>query len=550
MSARRIILCESLILAWCLGTANAQVVISGLVTGHDGKSMPIAQAQLLNGGSELIDSATAGPDGGFELRAPHAGLLRVQVDGPLHGMKEALVFTDQPQTISLRVQLTAPEYLVDSTNLRLSTSDPRSPLNNTPFVRQPDGTFVAEIESQAPELLLAVNGLVKGRPPLELPGAAEYRCLNSLHCYAVAHPMKGKLRVVLEPARLVHTAELAWVRYAKPDSPVAIAGEVLDRTEAFLLAMRETRRELALKTGKAVNEIAKDPPPAGKVNKVVHEIEQERVPLVRQARFIEYLALVVAGAPADRALVRRVLDELTPASPLWTFPYANIAGQAIVATGEPAKYIDYATKIMDAQPSKPLKAFVGLGIVGVLRAGGFEALEGPVVAKLRAQAGDLPVVKSVLGDRIRPGMAAPAFRAPSLDNPAVEYTGTSLKGRIYLIDFWATWCAPCVAELPGLTRLYEKYHGQGFEILSYSIDSNRDVIRQFRKERTMPWLHAIDPQFRELQSPMAKDFDVLAIPRAVLADANGIVIATDQECRGSKLEELLKRLLPVPATAH
>jgi len=66
----------------------------------------------------------------------------------------------------------------------------------------------------------------------------------------------------------------------------------------------------------------------------------------------------------------------------------------------------------------------------------------------------------------------------------------------------------------------------------------------------MPWLHAIDPQFRELQCLMAKDFEVISIPRPVLVDANGIVVATDQECRGSKLEESLKRLLPAQAPAY
>ena len=60
----------------------------------------------------------------------------------------------------------------------------------------------------------------------------------------------------------------------------------------------------------------------------------------------------------------------------------------------------------------------------------------------------------------------------------------------------------------------------------------------------MPWLHAIDPQLRELQSPMAKDFEVLSIPRVVLVDATGTVVAIDQEARGSKLEESLKLFLP------
>lgn len=153
--------------------------------------------------------------------------------------------------------------------------------------------------------------------------------------------------------------------------------------------------------------------------------------------------------------------------------------------------------------------------------------------------------------RIQRGKPVPAFRAPSIDDASVIYTETSLKGRVYLIDFWATWCVPCITEFPGLTRLYEKYRGQGFEILSYSIDAKLDAVRQFRKERfAMPWLHAIDPELREMQSPMGKDFEVLSLPRPVLVDASGTVIGTDEECRGARLDELLKRLLPTAAVAH
>ena len=205
---------------------------------------------------------------------------------------------------------------------------------------------------------------------------------------------------------------------------------------------------------------------------------------------------------------------------------------------------------MDAQSSTALKGTTAAGIIAAFGMSGRAAAAQPLIAKAKAEAGDQNIVRSTLAKygtegRIQRGQPVPAFRAPSFDDPASAYTETSLKGKVYLIDFWATWCSPCIAEFPGLTKLYEKYQRQGFEILSYSIDTNRDAVGKFRKERfRMPWLHAIDPQLRELQSPMAKDFEVLSIPRVVLVDATGTVVAIDQEARGSKLEESLKRLLP------
>ena len=246
-----------------IAQVGSQVVVSGVVTGHDGKPMPTAQVQLVNAVAERIDSTTAGPDGTFELRAPRPGLLRIQFAGPLHRQKDVFVFTDRLETVSLKTQLTAPEYSTELANLRLSTSDPKSPLNNTPFERQPDGTFIAQIENSAQELLLAVNGLATGGPPVAIPGYSEYRCLNNLNCYAVAHPVAGQLRVALDPKLLARTTEPAWVRYENPASPVAVAGSILDEAETFNTAVRLARQTSALKQGKALDQVPLEPPPAG-----------------------------------------------------------------------------------------------------------------------------------------------------------------------------------------------------------------------------------------------------------------------------------------------
>ncbi len=178
------------------------------------------------------------------------------------------------------------------------------------------------------------------------------------------------------------------------------------------------------------------------------------------------------------------------------------------------------------------------------------------MAKANAEVGDQNIIKSVLAKygrsrRIQPGKPVPPLSASTLDDPSSAHTETSLKGKVYLIDFWATWCLPCISEFQGLTKLYEQYHDRGFEIQSYSIDWDPDLVRQFRKDRfALPWLHAIDPELREIQRPMAKDFEVISIPRPLLVGRDGTIIATDQECRGAKLEELLKHLLTPPARAR
>jgi thiol-disulfide isomerase/thioredoxin len=545
--------CQFLALGWSLAVAGPQIV-RGVVTGYDGRPMLAAHVQLVNAVGEPIDSTTAGPDGTFELQAPRPGLVRIQFAGPLHAQKEALILTDKAETLSVDAQLTAPEYSRDFSSVRLNTPDAASPLNNVPLERQPDGTFIARIESTAQEVLLAVSGVVSSGPPLAIPGYSEYRCANR-RCYAVAHPVAGTLTITLDPKRLIRTTKPSWVRYGNAASPVAMAGSILDAAQAFNTARQLARQATALELGKPLTEVRLEPPPEERIAAVLDAIDRERAPLVRRARLFEYLLLVHMGAPADAAVVRRALRELTPASPLWPLNFGNVVGKAIIATGTPERYVDYALAVMNAQSSKALKGMVAAGIIEAFASKGYAVAAQPLIAKACAELGDQISVKRTgqcgSESRVQKGKPVPAFRAPALDDPRSAHTEASLEGKVYLIDFWATWCAPCVAEFPGLTRLHEQYQRQGFEILSYSVDANRDVVSRFRRERfRMSWLHAIDPQLRELQSPMARDFDVIGLPRPILVDATGTIVAVDDECRGAKLAAWLKRLLPAPGAAQ
>lgn len=142
------------------------------------------------------------------------------------------------------------------------------------------------------------------------------------------------------------------------------------------------------------------------------------------------------------------------------------------------------------------------------------------------------------------GKPVPSFTFNSFDDPNTLYTPSNIKAKVYLIDFWATWCHPCISQMPYLHRAYERFRDKGFEILSYSFDSNRDVVKQFRKGKTpMPWLHAIDPQLREMNDDVVKQFELYGIPAALLVDANGTILATIFDIDGDNLEKVLTKIL-------
>lgn len=113
------------------------------------------------------------------------------------------------------------------------------------------------------------------------------------------------------------------------------------------------------------------------------------------------------------------------------------------------------------------------------------------------------------------------------------------KGKVVLVDFWATWCGPCVAELPNVIAAYQKYHDKGFEIVGVSLDEKKDDLEKFTKEKGMTWQQYFDG--KGWQSKLGKKYGITAIPATFLLDRDGKIIATD--LRGPALEaELAKQL--------
>ena len=112
------------------------------------------------------------------------------------------------------------------------------------------------------------------------------------------------------------------------------------------------------------------------------------------------------------------------------------------------------------------------------------------------------------------------------------------KGKVILLDFWATWCGPCIAELPNVKTAYEKYHDKGFEIIGISLDTDKGRLKEFIKEREMPWPQYFDG--KGWDNKLADEYGIRSIPAVFLVKDNE-VIATG--VRGELLEEKLAELL-------
>lgn len=246
----------------------------------------------------------------------------------------------------------------------------------------------------------------------------------------------------------------------------------------------------------------------------------------------QWLTLEQANAQRTQALIARYTASGNGTQPGAPAPAEWDAAHAAVTTS--------SARFVRQHIASPLAPYVTVELAGDPASAGFVDSVTSRFARTLPQA----VATGYLLQRRRTqqatqvGKMAPELQLPALDRPIQALS--ALRGHYVLLDFWASWCAPCRAEHPALVALYARYHVRGLEVYGVSLDESAHAWRAAAAADQLPGLQVSDLQ--GFHGPAAGAYATASIPATYLLDPQGRIVAKD--LRGEDLARKLADLLP------
>ena len=543
-----------LLLAPVSAATDSPTRISGTLMGSDGSPIPVSHVHVHAWpGGDVLSSAAVDPDGNWTLTIDTTGVFLAWFSGVGHrGQRAGLFLTGDEEHIEIHVRLGRHDLRdeLDDAALIGDFNDFAVDRGSLPLHPRPDGLRAIDVATGADTLAYQFLGVAWSSRVEDL-STGWYAYDGSGGYRSVIDVDRSFATVVFDPATLDAGDGIGEVHFADSSSPAgrfgAYSRQLFDLVDAYF----ETRTRAAA-SGASLTEMraiyeAYDPAPGAEM--VAAALISEPDPSMRDIMLVTYMA---APIKTDPETARSALEEIPPDSPAWLVQPTGLS-KGLSAAGDRERAREYALDVLRSPQSEvgreaELRPVTLAWLLDDALARGssdeMEAYHAWLIAEYPGSTAAEKAAALYAPDRrIQPGSRIPDFEIRSLDDPSVTYTRADLTGSVVMLDFWATWCGPCISEMPYLHEAFEKYSADGFTILSLSFDLEAADVDEFRSEGdwAMPWMHVFVDEGAE--SELAHSLDVVNIPRAILIGRDGTILATNESLRGERLDETLSRVI-------
>jgi len=537
-------------------------VIRGRLLDADGHPMEKGVVEVLRSESRGPETGTAvDSEGAFRVVAPGTGLFLLRCAGTRHQPALIPLPIEEPDSLQLEVRLPAYDYVEEWKEIRLIGSFNRfSYTQSVPMERQADGTYTARIPAPGDSVAYQLVGIEKTGQPVSGGDAAAF-VYDGRGNYAALIPTADSLTVItFDPARLLRSKKSLEVKFDSAHKGFSRYQKTFDEThrlfqlyrqrysvEQQLEALRERNLEDVLPRVQRVADSLSEEIGHFRVDELIKRAKKAKDPHERDLLLLSRLRLEGFSQEApDAEVVREVDRRVGPLSPWWSLD-ADMMALEVLSEGQVRWSEELLRGALNGHPDPAVRASALLCFLSRADAAQNTEEARSLYSRMKSEFGRYPAAQyaSVLFNpetKIRVGQKIPEFSFVSLDQPGGSYGSADFKGKTLLIDFWATWCGPCVGEMANLHAAWEKYKDKGLEILSLSFDRQPDRVSSFRASKwKMPWKNGfVQGGF---ENPMAKAFEVTSIPKPILVDGTGRILAVSRSLRGPALDRTLERYL-------
>jgi thiol-disulfide isomerase/thioredoxin len=552
---------------------SAEITLTGKIAGHDDKPPVFAAFRytvLNEDGDQRID-VQVDSEGRFAVKIPDdkIGSLYV-IASDHHWLTSTIIPEIGGKPIDMNIRL-APQGIFEKPDavkivgswdkFDYDASKPKEFIDNWAklkireaaelMTKRDDGTFV--YEKQVKPGIYGYQLLNATRDGEKANGTQsdQYLCDSSMNIISLVKVTGGKLTIVFDPSKAPHNPKL---------DPPAVQFDSENARQQTLWEIENSMNQtiqsfMADMFAQAETSVKESATPAkfdwseliGSLQKRMNEGSD---PAVRQYAGLSYAHVATCrgptvNAPFDEIAASSMFELIPPDSRVWAI--APDLPEIIVKKLSWDKVRPLLQGLIDKNENRIVQGFALAALTKECKVAGdtvaFEDYYGRL-AKEYAQFQDLQdSIYELSPDRkLLAGKTIPAFEVELLDEKS-KVSDATLKGQYYLIDFWATWCKPCVGEMPELHKAFERFKSANFTILSFSFDRKIEDIAPFRSSKwKMPWKHAfVQGAF---DSELARSFEVKYIPQPILVGPDGKILAVGDDLRGEDLIPTLQKFLP------